>query len=178
MNSEQSSPIGWKHKIIEEVIEYWIIFGYIALVLVAFTWYRRLVLAQYHIEYAEYWFPLIEAAVLAKVIMVGDWLGLGRGLQHKPLILSTLYKTFVFTLWVALFTLIEKTVRGLIHGHGMMGGIDEMASKGPYELLSWCIVAFVTFIPFFGFRELGRVMGMQRIRALFWKQSISAQAPL
>ena len=55
----------------------------------AFLWYRRLILAEYHVSYTHYWFPLIEAAVLAKVIMVGDILGLGRGLEHKPLILPT-----------------------------------------------------------------------------------------
>jgi len=163
-----------KQKILHEVIEYWIIFGYIAFFLFAFTWYRRFILAQYHIDYTEYWFPLIEAAVLAKVVMVGDFLGLGRGLERKPLILSTLYQTFVFSLWVAVFSLVEKTVRGLLHGKGIMSGIDEMVDKGGYEFLSWCIVAFVTFMPFFGFRELGRVLGKARLRALFWRRGSDA----
>ena len=178
MTTAHTKLAGWKEKIVHEVIEYWIMFGYIAFFLIAFIWYRRLILAGYSIEYTNYWFPLIEAAVLAKVIMVGELLGLGRVFEHKPLILSTLYKTFVFTLWIALFSLVEKTVRGLFHGDGVMAGIEEMMSKGPYELLSWCIVAFVTFIPFFGFRELGRVLGKEKIRALFWKQAPPMKSPL
>ena len=171
MNDEHTKPAGWKQKVVHEVIEYWIMFGYIAVFLIAFIWYRRLILAEYDIHYTEYWFPVIAAAVLAKVIMVGDFLGLGRGLEGKPLILSTLYQTFVFTLWVALFSLVEKTVRGLLHGNGVMAGVEEMMNKGPYELLSWCIVAFVMFVPFFGFRELGRVLGKEKLRALFWRQA-------
>lgn len=171
MNEERQKPAGWKQKIAHEVIEYWIMFGYIAFFLAAFVWYRRLVLAEYDIQYTNYWFPLIEAAVLAKVIMVGDFLGLGRGLERKPLILRTLYQTVVFTLWVAVFSLVEKTVRGLFHGSGVMGGLEEMMNKGPYEFSSWCIVAFVTFIPFFAFRELGRVLGKEKLRALFLRQA-------
>lgn len=178
MNDEHPKPTGWKQKIVHEVIEYWIIFGYIAFFLVSLIWYRRLILAHYDIEYTEYWFPLMEAAVLAKVIMVGDWLGLGQRLKDKPLILSTLYQTLVFSLWVGLFSLVEKTIRGLFHGNNLMGGFEEIMNKGPYELLSWCIVAFVTFVPFFGFRELGRVLGKEKLRTLFWRRSASAETAL
>ena len=60
------------------MVEYYLNFVYLAFFLVAFTWYRRLTLAEYDIQFLEYWVPLIEAAVLAKVIMVGDLLGLGQ----------------------------------------------------------------------------------------------------
>ena len=40
--------------------------------LIAFAWYRRLILASYHIQYLGYWAPVIETAILAKVIMIGD----------------------------------------------------------------------------------------------------------
>ena len=176
MNDEHTKRVNWQQKVAHEVIEYWIMFGYIAFFLVALIWYRRLILAQYNIQYTEYWFPLIEAAVLAKVIMIGDFLGLGRSrrLEHKPLILKTLYQTLGFSLWVGLFSLLEKTVRGLFHGNNLIGGVEEILHKGPNELLSWCIVAFVTFIPFFAFRELERVLGKERIRALFWRKATAS----
>src|SRR6516164_3215108 len=101
MNEMQMAPAGWKKKIVHEVIEYWINFGYLAFFLVAFMWYRRLILAEYQVQDTNYWFPLIEAAVLAKVIMVGDFLRLGRGLKNKPLIFSTLFRTVMFSVWVA-----------------------------------------------------------------------------
>ena len=79
-----------KKKIVHEVTEYWIIVCYLALVFAAFTWYRRLVLAAHDITYTNYGVAVIEALVLAKVVMIGDVLRLGRRLEHKPLIYSTL----------------------------------------------------------------------------------------
>jgi hypothetical protein len=52
-----------------------------------------------------------------------------------------------------------------------MGGLEEIAGKGRYELLAWGIVAFVAFVPFFGLKELDRVLGEGRLRALFWMRS-------
>jgi hypothetical protein len=160
--------VGWKQTLVHELIEYWINFVYLAVFLVAFVWYRRLILAEYQVHYTNYWFPVIEAAVLAKVIMVGDILHLGRGLEQKPLIVSTLYRTVVFSVWVGLFSVLEATVRGLLHKQGLMRGLEEIASKGWHEVLAWAIVLFVAFVPFFALRELDRVLGEGRLRALFW----------
>ena len=161
---------GWKKKVVHELIEYWINFAYLAFFLVAFIWYRRLVLAEYQVQYTDYWFPVIEAAVLAKVIMIGDYLRLGRGLEQKPLILPALYRTVMFSVWVGFFSVLEGTIRGLLHGKGLASGIEEIASRGWDELLSRCVVIFVAFIPFFSFKELERVMGPEKLRALFWRR--------
>ena len=168
MNDVHKKSADLKRTIVHELIEYWINFGYLAFFLVAFTWYRRLILAEYQVHYTNYWFPLIEAAVLAKVIMLGDLLRLGRQMENKPLIFSALFRTVMFSLWVAIFSVLEETVRGLLHGNGLMGGIEEMVSRGWYELLSRCVVIFAAFIPFFSFKELERVLGAEKLRALFY----------
>lgn len=170
MNEVRTKRAGVKEKVVHEVIEYWINFAYVAFFLVAFTWYRRLVLAEYHILYTNYWFPLIEAAVLAKVIMIGDLLRLGRRLDQQPLIIPTLYRTVVFSLWIAVFSILEATIRGLIHRQGFLGGLQELANKNWHEWLAGCVVAFVAFIPFFAFRELELVLGEGKLRSLFWKR--------
>jgi hypothetical protein len=113
---------------------------------------------------------LIEALILAKVIMIGDVVRLGRGLEHKPLIVPTLYKTVVFTLFVGAFTVLEHAIRGLWTGTGFMGGIADFFGKGFHELLANCIVVFVAFIPFFAVKELQRVFGKDELRALFFRR--------
>jgi len=84
----------------------------------AFTQYRRFILAAHDITYTNYWVAVIEALILAKVIMIGDVLRLSRGLEDKPLIYPTLYKSVVFTLFVAVFTLFEHAIKGLWAGRG------------------------------------------------------------
>ena len=170
MNHINSTKSGWKKEIAHEAIEYWINFIYLAFFFGMFTWYRRLILAEYQISYMHYGVGLIEAAVLAKVIMIGDILRLGRGLEEKSLIFPTLYKTVVFSVWVAVFGLLEHTVGGLLHGKGLMGGLEELISKGRYELLARCLVTFFAFIPFFAFKQLGRVLGQSKIREMFFRR--------
>jgi hypothetical protein len=113
-----------------------------------------------------------------KVIMLGDILRLGRRLEKKPLIFHTLYKTVVFGAWVAFFGVLEHTVSGLLHGMGLMGGWDELMSKGRDELLARCLVTFFAFIPFFAFKELGRVLGEHKIRELFFRRGAATESDL
>jgi hypothetical protein len=168
MRTAKTNPSGWRQKAVHEVIEYWVNFLYLAFFLVAFTWYRRLILAAYHVQYTNYWFPLIEAAVLAKIIMIGDLLRLGRLKDQRPLIVVALYRAVVFCIWVGAFSLLEDTVRSLFHGQGLLGGLETIADRGWHEVLAGCVVAFVAFVPFFAFKEMGRLLGEEEFRALFW----------
>ena len=90
MSSSDKKKRNLKKKIVHEFTEYWINVAYLTLVFASFTEYRRLVLAAHDITYTNYWVALIEALILAKVVMIGDVLRLGRHLEHKPLIYSTL----------------------------------------------------------------------------------------
>ena len=170
MNAPDKKKGELKKKIVHEVVEYWINVCYLALVFAAFTQYRRFLLASYDITYTNYWVALIEALILAKVIMIGEVARLGRGLERKPLIYPTLYKTVVFTLFVGVFTLIEHGVKGLWKGEGFTSGVVGFFGKGSDEIFANSLVVFVAFIPFFGIKELGRVLGQDKIRALFFRR--------
>lgn len=170
MDEAKANKTGWKQKAAHELTEYWINFVYLACFFCAFAWYRRFILAEYHITYLHYGIGLIEALILAKVILIGDFLRLGRGLEDRALILSTLYKTLVFTLFVGLFGVLEHSIGGLLHGDGLAGGWEELKHSGKYELLARCLVTFFTFIPFFAFKELGRLLGERKIIQLFFRR--------
>jgi hypothetical protein len=116
-------------------------------------------MAEYQIGYGHYGIVVIKALVLAKVIMIGDILRLGRRIEDKPLIFTTLYKSALFSIWVAIFNVIEDATKGLLHGIGLAGGIGELITKGTDELLAGCLVIFFAFVPFFAFKELGRLAG-------------------
>ncbi|MGE5444937.1 MAG: hypothetical protein ACM3SR_10120 [Ignavibacteriales bacterium] len=178
MDNANKKKAGWKQKAVHEIIDYFINFIYLALFFGLFTWYRRLVLAEYHIAYLNYSFSVIEALVLAKIIMIGDVLKLGRGLQGRPLIFPTLYNTVVFSVWVWLFAVLEHMVDGLLRGKGLAGGFDEIMGRGKYELLARCMVVFFAFIPFFAFRELGRVLGEGKLRELFFRRRADTESDL
>ena len=61
-----------KEKVIDELKVFWIITLYLALLFGSFMGYRRLILAEFGVPYLNYGFALIEALIIAKVIMIGD----------------------------------------------------------------------------------------------------------
>jgi len=166
----ESDPRGLKHKARHELTEYLINAGYLAFFFVAFTNYRRLLLAAHDIPYTDYWMPLIQALILGKVVTIGSLFRLGRNLEAKPLVYSALYKTFVFTILIGVFTVVEHGIKGLIKGHGFVGGLAELSARGSQELLGNGLVLLVALLPYFAVRELGRVLGDKTLRALFFQR--------
>lgn len=159
----------WQKIIVHEMFEYGFNFVFLAMFLVAFAWYRRLVLAAYHIQYHSYWMPVIEAAILAKVIMLGDALHVGSGLRSKPRAVVTIYRTLAFSLFVAAFTLVEHIVEAMIHGRTATEGISEIANKGIDEILASCLLVLAAFLPFFAMKEIERAFGARNVRELFFR---------
>lgn len=166
---DSNTKTSWKQKIIKELVEYFFNVIYLALFFSVFTWYQRLILAQHQINYLHYGISIIEALIFGKIVMIGDILHLGRRLEEKPLIFSTLYKSVVFSALIALFTIIEHTIRGLIAGKGFMEGVTELISKDQNELIAKSLVIFCAFIPFFAFKELERILGKGKIGRIFLK---------
>lgn len=158
----------WKDKVVHEFAVYWANVLYLSLVFAAFTQYRRLLLAAHDITYTNYGIAIIEALILAKVIMIGDVLRLARDLEDKPLIVPTVYKTVVFSVFVGLFTVIENALMGLWHGKGLAGGVADLFGRGFHELLAESLVIFVALLPFFAVKELARVIGVVKMRELFF----------
>ena len=176
MNDATKEKASLKQRIAHEVLQYWINFVYLAVFFGAFAWYRRFILAEYHISYFHYGAALVEALIMAKVILVGDALGLSHGFEDKPLIYPTLRKAVVFTLFVGLFAIVEHVIMGLLHGKGVMGGLSELWSEGRDELIARCLVTFFAFIPFFAFRELELVLGEGKLHSLFFHRKTAASA--
>jgi len=175
MNTVNEKKKGWKQKILHELKSYWLLVLYMAIFFGVFTTYRRLLLAHYGINYADYGISVIRALVLGKVVLVAETLRLGRGFEDKPLIVPTLYKTFLFTVCVAVFDIAEHWIRGLIGGLGPMGAVDHLMTRFNYEWLSRALVIFFAFIPFFAVRELRRVLGEGAI-GIFFRRGSAAEA--
>ena len=177
MNEPVEEKPGWKKKVGRELVEYWVNFAYLFIFFGVFTMYRRLVLAEYKISYLHYGYAFFKALVLAKVVMIGDYMGLARRLRDKPLIVTTLYKAVVFAVWVAFFTAAERTIDGLVEGKGLAVGLRQIAPNLD-ELLSGVLVVFFAFIPFFAFKELGHVLGVRKIGSLFFRKRAALEAEL
>jgi len=159
----------WKKILVHELVEYLINMAFLSFFLVSFAWYHRLILASYDIHYTDYLGPLIEAAVLAKIIMIGDILRLGRRFRNLPLIVPAIYRTMMFSLLVVMLTVLEHLVKALIHGKKVPEWIAEITANGWSVWLAWYVLIIVALLPFFTMKELERVFGPEKIRGLFFR---------
>jgi hypothetical protein len=166
--SQNETPL--RAKLLAELTEYGLNVLYLSIAFAAFAMYRRLLLAAHDIDYTDYGIALIEALILGKVIMIGSVFRLGRSMEDKPLIVPTLYKTVVFSLLVGVFALAEHAIKGLLKGAGIASGLATFAAQGWEMILANFLVVFVALMPYFAVKELGRVMGRERIWALFLRE--------
>jgi len=97
---------------------------------------------------------LIEAAVIAKVMLIGQIAGLGKRFESEPLIVTVPVKALLYALLVALFGLLEHIIEGVVHGKDWAGIVHAFLSIGIYEILARTLMVIFTFIPFFALWEL------------------------
>jgi hypothetical protein len=103
--------------------------------------------------------------VITKVIMIGEYARLGKRHENKPVLVSAVWKAFVFGLLVYAFHIVEEAIKRLIHGAEPVTVPREIRFD---QLASRSMVVFCIFIPLFAFREIRRVMGGEEFRSLLF----------
>ena len=145
-----------KAKIKHELKEMLTLSLYLAFFFCALAIYDLLLLRQYNVEYWTIAFALINALVITKVIMIGEYAKLGRRHEDKALLVSAVWKAFVFGLLVFAFHVVEELIKRLIHGSDVAKAATDIRFE---QLAGRSIVVFCGFVPLFAWREFRRVMG-------------------
>ncbi|WP_148338791.1 hypothetical protein [Aquicella siphonis] len=142
---------------------------FLSLLLFAFTLYRRILLNDFGSQNIRYGYSLIEALVLAKIILIGRKMKLGERYAHKPLLIPVLYKTVVFCLLMFLVHFTGYVITALFSGMSMPEIMNRLAVSKLNEMIAQILVMFFVFIFFFSFLEIGRIMGGEKLFNLFFK---------
>lgn len=158
-----------QQKVAHEMREYLMMSFYLFVVFALLVVYKSLVLAEEHIDYALHGFALINALALAKVMLIAQDLHLGDWFGDAPLIYPTLLKSLVFTFVLACFKILEDFVVGKLHGESFQQSISDFGGGTGKGILTLSALVFVMLIPFFGFTELRRVFGPDRLFGIFFR---------
>jgi hypothetical protein len=166
MSDENSHKASLKQKAFHEFQEMAIIFLYLGFFFCAIATYSMLLLNKFEISYFTYGAALINALVIAKVILIGEYARLGKEHETKPLVYSAINKAFLFGVLVFAFHILEEAIKLLVHGRHVREAFREVRID---DLLSRTVIIFCTFIPLFAFREMRRVLGEEQFRALLFR---------
>jgi hypothetical protein len=173
MSAEMSKKETIKEKAIHETVQFLAIFLYLAIFLCILAAYGMVIAQKFNASYYAFGTAIINAMIIAKVILIGEYAHLGKKHESRPLAFSALYKAFLFTLLVFAFHFVEEVVKLLYHGESFSAALHDIRLD---IVLVRSAVIFCTFIPLFAFRELGRVLGTQRFRELFFLGDSTAVA--
>lgn len=162
--------MSFKQRAQEELRTFLFSFIYLSLFFSVFIAYRNLVLSEYALGYFRYGYGLFEALVISKMILLGQRFRLGEKFEGYPLIVPTLNKTVVFSLFVIVLSVVEHYIGGFLHHKEREVITHELFESGMDEILSRSLVKFVAFIPFFAFLELDKVLGETNLFNLFFRR--------
>jgi hypothetical protein len=157
-----------KAKAKEELRLLLIITVYLAILFCSFLTYRRLISRELGVTSFHYGFAVIEAVVIAKVILIGKAMGLGKRDAGRALMVAVLRSSVVYAVLIALFSVLEHLIDGLIHGKNLAQSLDALASQGIYETLARTLVLFVALIPFFAMWKLDEELGERKLSRIFF----------
>jgi hypothetical protein len=160
-------------KIKVELYRFLIYASFLSLIFCALSTYKRLILGEYSISYLHYGYGLIQGLILAKIIVIGEMFRLGERFATKPLIIPTLYKTLIFTIFVFFFALFEHFFTGYLKGKSSLQIYEEFLNHGLDEILAKALLLFFVFILFFAFLEISNWLGGNKLIKLFFSKPSS-----
>jgi hypothetical protein len=150
------------------------IFLYLWVVFALLSIHESIIRAQHNLDFTAHSLAIINAFVLAKVLLVGEYLHLGAGFKEKPLVYPVLYKSLVFSIFLTAFHVAERMIVGMIGGKTLAESFSAIGGGRLEAILSIGALTFVMLIPFFAFRELGRMIGEEKLRALIYGRRTKA----
>ena len=175
MSDNEKAKVGLKQKAKHEFMEFVVIAVYLAFFFCALVAYTMLLLKKYDVsnDAMNFGFAIVNALVIGKVILIGEMMHLGRGYEKRPLWQSVLLKSVVFSVLVLVFHIVEEMVKRIIHGEPRGTVLHNLHIE---DMVSRALVIFCAFVPLFGFRELRRVLGEEKLYALVRGRGVAEDA--
>ncbi|WP_289015547.1 hypothetical protein [uncultured Methylobacterium sp.] len=136
----------------------WTVFG----ILVLHEW---IVLSRHGIDYRFYGLAFVNSWILAKVVLVTEHFDVLPRWVGRPPIYRIVTRSIGLALILVAAYALEETVIGLVRGRSLADSLP-MVGGGVHGYLAISVIMAVALVPYFTVRELGRVLGRERLRAL------------
>lgn len=143
------------------------IFLYLWVLLGLFAVHKSIVLNEPNLFFHQ-GFAVINAFLLAKVMFTAETFHVADNLKGKPLIYPIVFKSTVFSVLLIGFYIIEEVIIGKWHGKTFSDSIPVIGGGSLERILVVGIIMFVSLTPFFALREVGRVIGDDKLYELFF----------
>lgn len=165
----EGRKVSLKARLAEEMRRFTIMFVYLWILFGLFVLNERIILKHEGIGFSSQGFAVINALVLAKVMLIAEDLNLGHWLDKRPLIYPILYDSLVFSLLFIVFHVLEKMIIGGFAGKSIASSVPAIGGGGLGGLTCVAVILFIVLIPFFAFRNIDRALGAGRLYAVLFQ---------
>lgn len=158
-----------KERVIEEFRRFLVLFLYLWVLFGLFVLNETVVSRQHGLSFFPHGFALINALVLAKVMLVSESLNLARWMTDKPAAWTIIYESVLCSILFICFHFIETWIVDAFRGSGIVGGMPSIGGGGWLGLLVVALILFVSLLPFFAFKNVTRAIGARRMKEILFR---------
>jgi hypothetical protein len=154
-----------KERAVGELEKFAVIAVYLWVLLAVFSLHKELLLGR-GISPWHQGFALVNALVLAKVVLIADAFELGKGGERQALAWIVLRRSAIFAILLVAFHIAEEAARAWFEGRPLSTSVagfgGSLAGAAAYGA-----IFFVMLIPFSAFQEAARALGHDALWRLF-----------
>lgn len=111
-------------------------------------------------------FAVVNALVLAKVMLIADLLDVARWFRRWPLVVTIVVEAAFYTALFLVVHVLERVLVGHFHGQTVSASMPSFGGGGLAGLMIVAAITFVSLLPFFTFKHVARAIGSERLQAL------------
>jgi hypothetical protein len=149
---------------------------YLYVCLGAVLLFKYTTLQQAGISYTIWGTAAVKAILLAKFMLVGRALHIGKRSGAQPLVWPTLYHAFSFLILLLVLTTFEELFVGLLKHRPVIESLTHIAGATVLQSISVCFILFLILIPYSAFVCLGEVLGEREVIRLFFISRVPTPA--
>ena len=164
---EAGSKKSLKERALSELEKYAVITVYLWLLFALFSLHKQLVLG-HGVSVWQQGFAIVNALIFGKVILIGQALNVGKGLERRALVWVVLGKSLIFAILLLAFHITEEAIRAWFKGQPLSTSFADFGGSVP-GLMTYAAIFFVALIPFFAFQEAARLLSGGALWNLFFR---------
>ncbi len=157
---------GLRQRAVEEFHHFLVLFLYLWALFGLFVLNEELLARSHGSAVVLQGFALLNAAVLAKVMLIAEHFDLTRGLRRRPRIFAVLFDAALCTALFMVFHVIERVAAGMFRGESLSASMPAFGGGGLAGVLIVSGIVFVSLLPFFTFKHVARAIGPERMKAI------------
>lgn len=157
--TEGSQHAGLRQRLSHELRQYAVVATYLYIGLGGLLLYKAALLGEHRFGLVPYGTAAVKALVLAKFMMLGHAARLDTPFARHPLAVAVLGNATLFLLLLAVLTVIEEVVVGLLHGQGLGDALRAFAEGRAWEIGASLLLMWLILLPYFAVRQVAGLLG-------------------